>query len=54
MLEQLVRQFLYHPEPTARAAPPPAWVRGAKEVWMAADDGNQIHGLYWPPPDANR
>lgn len=50
MLEQLVRQFLYHPMPIARDQPLPRWVGDAEEVWMTADDGNEIHGLYWPPP----
>lgn len=50
MLEQLVRQFLYHPMPVPRARQPPAWVEGAEEVWMRAADGNEIHGLYWAPP----
>ena len=52
MIEQLVRQFLYHPNRLAREAPLPAWAQEATEVWMRADDGNDIHGLYWSPPAA--
>ena len=53
MIEQLVRQFLYHPTRLPKDASPPAWTEGAEEVWMRAEDGNDIHGLYWAPPEGS-
>jgi uncharacterized protein len=52
MLETLVRQFLYHPVVNDEHATPPRWAGDCEEVWMDADDGNRIHGLYWPAADS--
>lgn len=48
MIEELVRRFLYYPTVLERHAPLPEYAKDAKEVWMDCDDGNSIHGLYWP------
>lgn len=48
MIESLVRRFLYYPERLPADAPLPSYIRGAEEVFLKADDGNTIHGLYWP------
>lgn len=47
MLEQLVRKFLYYPLVLDKSEPLPSYARDAKEVWIAAEDNNEIHGLYW-------
>lgn len=62
MFELIVRRFLYHPTPIPRDRPPPRWVGAAEEVWLrpdrgdadggsGANSGDEIHGLYWPPPE---
>jgi len=48
MIEKLVRQFLYYPTKLAENQPPPYYAGNAEEVWIDCDDGNRIHGLYWP------
>jgi pimeloyl-ACP methyl ester carboxylesterase len=50
MFEGLVRAFLYHPTVLPPEAPLPPYIRGAREVWLDAADGNRIHGLQWPAP----
>jgi len=51
MLENLVRRFLYYPEPMDPDFPLPAYIQGAVEVWIDSADGNRIHGLYWAAPE---
>jgi uncharacterized protein len=50
MLEFVVRRYLYHPTRLRPDAPLPPWAPDAEEVWLDADDGNRIHGLWWAPP----
>lgn len=50
MFEPFIRNFLYHPTSLPKDAVPPAWVGDGREVRFDTDDGNSIHGLYWPPP----
>lgn len=49
-IEQLVRQNLYFPLHIKRETPIPPYIQGAREVWCKSDRGDEIHGLYWPPP----
>lgn len=50
--EELVSRFLYYPDRVPVDLPPPPWVpAGAREVWMTAEDGVRIHGLWWPEPE---
>jgi len=51
MLEFVVRRYLYYPTALRREAPLPPWAGDAEEVWLAADDGHEIHALWWPAPD---
>lgn len=48
--EELFEEFLYYPDRLPEALPPPRWASEAREVWMDADDGVSIHGLWWPEP----
>ena len=48
MFDGLVKRFLYWPERIERDCPLPAYISGAREIWFNADDGNEIHSLYWP------
>lgn len=51
MAEELFEEFLYYPDRVSRDMPPPQWVpAGAREVWMRASDGVEIHGLWWGEP----
>jgi uncharacterized protein len=50
MLDDIASRFLYYPEPTGADVPPPRWAGDAIEVWMKADDGIDIHGLWWGDP----
>ena len=51
MLENLIRQFLYYPEPIAPDEPLPSYIRGAAEVRIATPRDQTVHGLYWPAPE---
>lgn len=51
MLEFIVRQFLYYPIRLPADARLPDYVRGAEEVRIQAEDGETIHGLFWPSAD---
>lgn len=48
MFESVVRSFLYHPVRIPREAPIPEYIEGAEEAWVDSEDGETIHGLYWP------
>lgn len=49
--EDPVSRFLYYPDRVPEDMPPPPWVpAGAEEVWMTAEDGVRVHGLWWPEP----
>lgn len=50
MDEELFEKFLYYPDRLPVQMPPPRWAPDAREVWMEADDGVRIHGLWWPEP----
>lgn len=50
MIEQLIRRFLYYPEPLDVDAPLPPYIRGAAEVWIDTPAGAQVHALHWPAP----
>jgi pimeloyl-ACP methyl ester carboxylesterase len=50
-MEQLFEELLYYPDRLPATLPPPRWASGAREVWMEADDGVTIHGLWWPEPE---
>ena len=45
-----LRRFLYYPTRLPADAPLPRHAAGAEEVFLRTADGEQIHGLYWPPP----
>lgn len=53
MREEVFENFLYYPEEIPADMPPPSWAAGAEEVWMDADDGVRIHGLWWPEPEGS-
>lgn len=50
----MLRRFLYYPEPLPREAPVPlqAHARDAEEVFLPTADGELVHALWWPPPEA--
>jgi fermentation-respiration switch protein FrsA (DUF1100 family) len=50
MEEELFEKFLYYPDRLPAELPVPSWAAGAGEVWMEADDGVHIHGLWWSEP----
>jgi len=50
MFESVVRSFLYHPLRIPRDAPVPGYIEGAEEVWINSEDGETVHGLFWPAP----
>jgi uncharacterized protein len=51
MDEESLASLLYYPERLPPEMPPPRWAPGAREVWMRAEDGVRIHGLWWPEPE---
>jgi hypothetical protein len=50
MIEYLVRKFLYYPDKIRADEPLPPHCADAREVWITTSTGDEIHGLYWPPP----
>lgn len=44
--------MLYYPTVLDQNAPVPERIKGASEVRFNSDDGNVIHGLYWPAPES--
>jgi len=51
MPDELFESLLYYPDRIQRDMPPPRWVPpGAREVWLAAEDGTELHGLWWDEP----
>lgn len=48
--ENDLKSLLYYPERLPADMPPPRWAPGSREVWMEAEDGVRIHGLWWPEP----
>ena len=51
MLDEMVARFLYYPDRIPPEMPPPQWAGPCQEVWMDADDGIRIHGLWWDQPN---
>ncbi len=49
-LDGMVRRLLYYPDRLPRDLPPPRWAGGCEEVWLRAEDGVDVHGLWWPEP----
>lgn len=49
-LGEMVRGLLYYPDRLPRDLPPPRWAGACEEVWLRAEDGVEIHGLWWPEP----
>jgi pimeloyl-ACP methyl ester carboxylesterase len=51
VLERIVRQFLYYPTAIDPEVPPPPYVHGASEIWIATPGGGRVHALHWPAPE---
>ncbi|MBU1671395.1 MAG: alpha/beta hydrolase [Actinobacteria bacterium] len=51
MEEEDIERYLYYPDRLPPGMPPPRWAPGAEEVWMEADDGVAVHGLWWGRPE---
>jgi uncharacterized protein len=49
-LDEMVRKLLYYPDRLPRDLPPPRWAGACEEVWLRAEDGVEVHGLWWPEP----
>ena len=49
-LNEMVRKLLYYPDRLPRDLPPPRWAGACEEVWLRAEDGVEVHGLWWPEP----